>query len=94
MACTLKWLRFVERVTFCSSKLAFKIVNDNVLLDYLSLNFKKPFRKLRSYESNLYSISPGKHEKIFATKMSKHFNELPIKVRQSDEMYQFVKESK
>ena len=87
----LKYLPFVERVSFCSSKLAFKIVNDNTLVDYLSLNFKKP---LQNHESNLYSINPGKHQKDFVTQMSKHFNNLLIKVCQCDEMYQFVKESK
>ena len=35
----LKWLMFVERVSFFSSKLAFKIVNDNTVVDYLSLTF-------------------------------------------------------
>ena len=90
----LKWLPFVERVCFCSPKLAFKIVNNNTLVDHFPLNFKKPRRKIRNYENNLYSINPRKHEKDFASKMSKHFKELPIKVRQSDEMHQFVKESK
>ena len=35
----LKWLMFVERVSFYLSKLAFKIVNDNTVVDYLSLTF-------------------------------------------------------
>ena len=90
----LKWVLCVERISFCSSKVAFKLVNDNTLVDYLSLNFKNPLRKLRNCESDLCSINPKKHEKDFATKMSKYFNELPIKVRQSDETYQFIKESK
>ena len=81
-------------MSFCSSKLAFKILNDNKLVDYLSLNFENPLRKLRIYESDLYSMNPRKHKKYFATKVGKHVKEMPIKVRQSDEMYQFVKETK
>ena len=90
----LKWLPFVERVSFCLSKLAFEIVNDNTLAYYLSLNFKKPLRKLSNQESDLCSINPGRQGKDFATNISKHFESLPIKVRQSEEMYQFLKESK
>ena len=39
-----------------------------------------------------YTQSIPKILKDFATKINKHFNEPPIKVRQSYEAYQFVKD--
>ena len=38
-------------------------------------------------QKTILAINPGKHGKDFANKVSKDFNKLPIKIRQSDEMY-------
>ena len=51
----LKWN--VKRVSFCSSKLVFKIVNDNTLVDYHSLNFKKSQKTTKSREQLILNQS-------------------------------------
>ena len=80
-----KWLPFEERVVFLSCKFALNLLYDTSKQNYLSLQFKKPKRELRSNHNSQFTIEAGTHDKDFATIMSNNFNELPLYIRQVTE---------